>query len=597
MTTVFFILSLCCLWVVTEAEESYHEELLVKRLPSLHTLVDFRFKTSLRSAFGNHYNLFPKMIGELIQIYDLDELHFSLTQGLWRQMSWGYQPQPPSPAGAQVWAWFNYNATNIEDKWRNLIHALSGLFCASLSQLEPTLTLSPRLSFRPKGTVSEGPQPLENARMRYGVLPSENVCTENLTPWKKLLPCSERGLASLLNPVHLYDSHFHCMSLDVRRVCQAGQEECANPSWEVVQSIISVFDAPILKRSLNWSLKEFFKVPLRAFCPLAKSTDVFVEFGEETKPNFHPPPTETINDSFRGQKLAKFDVKTLLANGKPLDVGATYTEAMAFTKISPVPVSVHSFLGGTGLQDGRLMARIENRQTERQKVLFAQAIPWFLRTYFHTLEVRCKRFGRKKDRVLEPLFTEIQLGKDRKKPYVLELGLELPAASECTLSLDFEKSLLRWTEYPPDAHHGFFVPAAVLSFKTSDLRNATLPVGRSSLVSESLGDPFMRSSVVEVFGEVLLVNLPTPDFSMPYNVICLVCTVVALAFGPIHNMTTRSLVLKDSDELKKVGLKFKVRSVVQKIVQKLKIGKFRRNSTADGAENKTTEQASHEKGE
>ena len=34
-------------------------------------------------------------------------------------------------------------------------------------------------------------------------------------------------------------------------------------------------------------------------------------------------------------------------------------------------------------------------------------------------------------------------------------------------------------------------------------------------------------------------NLPTPDFSMPFNVICLGCTAVALAFGGLHNLTTK----------------------------------------------------------
>ena len=42
--------------------------------------------------------------------------------------------------------------------------------------------------------------------------------------------------------------------------------------------------------------------------------------------------------------------------------------------------------------------------------------------------------------------------------------------------------------------------------------------------------------------ESLLVTLPTPDFSMPYNVICLTCTVVAIMFGSIHNLTTRRFV-------------------------------------------------------
>lgn len=60
----------------------------------------------------------------------------------------------------------------------------------------------------------------------------------------------------------------------------------------------------------------------------------------------------------------------------------------------------------------------------------------------------------------------------------------------------------------------------------------------SSFILLSYDNP-NRKNFFRIYGEALLVNLPTPDFSMPYNVICLVCTVVALAFGPIHNLTTR----------------------------------------------------------
>lgn len=136
--------SACLLFVVVVVkslpDESFHEELLLKRLPSLHTLANFRFQSVKSSELGDHYNLFPKLVGELIQHYELDELHLSLTQGFWRQNSWGYQPRPASPVGAQVWVWFKHNTTEINEKWKNLVHALSGLFCASLSQLEPTLT-------------------------------------------------------------------------------------------------------------------------------------------------------------------------------------------------------------------------------------------------------------------------------------------------------------------------------------------------------------------------------------------------------------------------------------------------------------------------
>ena len=65
--------------------------------------------------------------------------------------------------------------------------------------------------------------------------------------------------------------------------------------------------------------------------------------------------------------------------------------------------------------------------------------------------------------------------------------------------------------------------------------------------------------------ESLVVYLPTPDFSMPYNVICLACTVVAIAFGSLHNLTTRSFVAQDPDKKKK------------NILQKLKDKIFNRN--------------------
>ena len=64
-------------------------------------------------------------------------------------------------------------------------------------------------------------------------------------------------------------------------------------------------------------------------------------------------------------------------------------------------------------------------------------------------------------------------------------------------------------------------------------------------------------------------SLPTPDFSMPYNVICLACTVAALAFGPIHNITTKSLVLVQPGEEEK-GLLGKVLDKLLSLFRKRK---------------------------
>ena len=43
----------------------------------------------------------------------------------------------------------------------------------------------------------------------------------------------------------------------------------------------------------------------------------------------------------------------------------------------------------------------------------------------------------------------------------------------------------------------------------------------------------------QLYSESLLVDLPTPVFSMLFNVICLSCTAIAFAFVGLHNLTTK----------------------------------------------------------
>lgn len=48
-----------------------------------------------------------------------------------------------------------------------------------------------------------------------------------------------------------------------------------------------------------------------------------------------------------------------------------------------------------------------------------------------------------------------------------------------------------------------------------------------------------EKSPVLSYTEVLLVPLTTPDFSMPYNVITITCTIFALYFGSLLNVLRR----------------------------------------------------------
>lgn len=106
--------------------------------------------------------------------------------------------------------------------WGNLSHALGGLFCASLNFVaRPEATAPLAISMQPVLTQQlqessagqrvqhpehpAGQQQQENERenhaevrwvpgpareqVLYASLPQEASCTENLTPWLKLLPC------------------------------------------------------------------------------------------------------------------------------------------------------------------------------------------------------------------------------------------------------------------------------------------------------------------------------------------------------------------------------------------------------------------------
>lgn len=64
-----------------------------------------------------------------------------------------------------------------------------------------------------------------------------------------------------------------------------------------------------------------------------------------------------------------------------------------------------------------------------------------------------------------------QPAKDRQQPHHIEVVLTLPPKSSTELSIEFDFAFLKWTEYPPDANHGFYVGSAVISTLLDSNRN------------------------------------------------------------------------------------------------------------------------------
>ena len=95
------------------------------------------------------------------------------------------------------------------------------------------------MTFEPTGDHPNAS--LSNLHLLHGTLPREVVCTENLTPFLKLLPCKGKaGIASLLDGHKLFDASWQTMAIDVRPVCPANELECYIEMEQTVDMVLDI---------------------------------------------------------------------------------------------------------------------------------------------------------------------------------------------------------------------------------------------------------------------------------------------------------------------------------------------------------------------
>ena len=110
--------------------------------------------------------------------------------------------------------------------------------------IDSTRTSRPQLTFHPEGNPKEDSS--SSLYLLHGMLPREVVCTENLTPFLKLLPCKgNAGIASLLDGHKLFDASWQSMAIDVKLVCSKEGKLC---SIEMEQTVDMVLDIERSKR-------------------------------------------------------------------------------------------------------------------------------------------------------------------------------------------------------------------------------------------------------------------------------------------------------------------------------------------------------------
>lgn len=403
-----------------------------------------------------------------------------------------------------------------------------------------------------KGVVTDQYQKHFQSHVRYASLSNENVCTENLTPWKKLLPCGfKAGLSGMLNAIKLYDASYHSISVHFRHICM--DESCSSIGLELSQGLGVVFDPSINlgMEQPNWSFKRYFGRMIANTCPLASSSKVYVDLEHHNEHTIlTPSPTYYDHKDHDGKEYAVYDLVDVLSKQNVFNLDVKYTKA--FNTITPYDTAIvlgNRFQTGTGQPWGGVVCLIYNRHPSSDIfTTYLEMLPHFVRVYLHTLKIESFPGGTLNvdgtGTTITPLKLHYVPGQDNGRPYQLELAFHLPANSVVRISFQFESHLQKWIDYPPDANHGFYVPPSIISATLPSPANVSSLNHHQSLLSTIFHHPNSPFFIC-IHTEPLLVSLPTPDFSMPYNVICLVCTVIAVAFGSVHNITTKSFTVYD----------------------------------------------------
>ncbi|XP_001655297.2 LOW QUALITY PROTEIN: GPI transamidase component PIG-T [Aedes aegypti] len=540
---VFILFNVVC--PSLQFNDVFDEELLIKPLPDGFVYSYFQFTTRWDVSQNDsllHTHLLSRSLTELFHHYGVSELHLSFTNGIWRYENWGFPVVDAGP-GAEVWAWFEPLADDaeVDHKWKQLCGTLSGLFCASLSFVDKTNTFRPEYSLRPMTHRFEG---MGEPKVRYAALPREIVCTENLTPWKKLLPCKLReGLVSLLTADHVYSGNYHSLAVHMRKLCV--DAECREFQLEVRQSVSLVQDQRLFGGK-DWSIRKLFGQGVEGACVLADRSKVYVDVTDKNY-DMTQKPTNEIR-SIRGganSVLYEYDLKEFEKKQRMFNVAAVDKNDPNVIAITPQPpIFSKRFIFGVGQERGRIVTRITNTHWADLNLIIFENIPWFVPIYLYTLRIT------RGDQRIEPRTVKYIPGRQRERPSHLEIALTIPTRSTIELSIDFDYIFLKWQEYPPDASHGHYLQPSIISVLLPVARNYTSLPREASLFRESFNATQPNGYFLQIRTEALLLTLPIPDFSMPYNVICLACTVVALAFGPIHNISTKRIVAKSKEPAK-----------------------------------------------
>jgi len=570
--------------------DSFDEALHLQPLPPVHDSAQLflaRFEFSITGALSeafraDQFDIFPKPLGKLLNAHRaIEAFEATLTRGRWKQEEWGAAPREFRPPGAVLaTALGGESELETADAFRFLVSTLAGTLCASFEGMEPTLSAA-AVSMASEGrqvsgaaaadgekpapslqTSSVGARPLSlpndwaaaGQRLRMATLPYEPVCTENLTPWLKLLPCGRhRGLAALLPhlAVSIAESpltslsltaavHKHRALVELRAsldVVLPGSQEIRSGSG----SLLAYLEAFVARGAVS--------------CPAAGSSELMMFYPSA------PPPSLLQQPGARQVSGAGETGKTLVLPTSALTQPGVLAQLL---KVTPGPSDVvmqrsagqlsvmRDMLSQEGRSErmhGRYLLRIVNHGHGRH-IYFVDQLPFFIRPLWHTIRAVFLDDGIEKEvlglEAMRQLGLRLTSSDGSRSPTELFLSLDLKLGSSISIFLDVMKNFIHFREFSFACEKGFDVGGAVwldAELQQPGQSGVMLPsVGTTDLIASLEANSLHNSNFAQGmwklhFTEGLLVLLPMPDFSMPFNVIALSSTAVTFFFGALFRVT------------------------------------------------------------
>lgn len=138
----------------------------------------------------------------------------------------------------------------------------------------------------------------------------------------------------------------------------------------------------------------------------------------------------------------------------------------------------------------------------------------------------------------------------------LSFTTDLQFDSSVFIIIDYKPRFFEFERFPSDPNRGIDVPP---SYATFVIQNPCLPTGHFQT----------KVDVMTVYSNALLVMPPVPDMSMPFNVIAIASTVIAIFVGTSMRFITNKASESVSNRYKGIAEKSKGQRIVSKVKVKL----------------------------